>query len=1349
MKSSFKSGISLIAVLMFMLAATTASIVVFRWISQENFSSGARLKSSEAYQASQAGLEAVQGWLANKGADAGALIKTFEEQPNPKRPVLLVNNSGDLLGGMQSTKRQSFQVYLTDVNTEMQPYRFKFLSIGTARNGSKHSQVGIFNVDGLYKVTANKPLVCETPDIPAFFGGLAHNTQGRFSSATINGDAIVNGLSTKGNLIVTGNAKVLDNAEMFIGCKSKDTLTRAGDMYIFGYFDMRGFSICGDAYIGGLLTTTSSPQFLRNLYANGGINSNGLCVHENVTLGADLVTNGSQITFDGNMVMDPPAGRLAQITIVDGSHIDVGGSIWSMSDLYKAQSGNGNGNGNDKYLSINMGGAGKRLGSIPVPDNGSNRCKRLSSPIATSGKSLFIPSPLAYNCAMTNNEDRNCGIGNTARWYQSTGSSYAHFSSWTTYQIPTLNNKLVFPNGANPLTSMADQISECTRYDGTQYKCVPDPLKIQDEVKAIWVAKAVKLDSLVNTAKDTTMLPKSCIRLVARPKDPNGGGSFSGGGYDSHWLYGDAVSNGSCANYPSKGITGPTSTCSGTGGKYDFVRASNDCYKALIDRQDGLIANNMRPKDILYQNGDVGEKFLPLLTKNPEERSVVNGDYFNGNFIFAFTANMGTTMKLPATTDNSKVFLYFQEGATGSLPLESSCLGLPANCKRNYFIFSEKDMKGSSGTATINGAIFLANGSRITGSLPDAYIEFNPDLYKALTDAGIVSATDDDEMNLCTGAGTLVEDNYYIPSTSHLKVKMESQYANEKDPSDYINVKPAILVLPRVVYLTESDLSKISSGQANIKDYYKVLYLNGAAKPQVEEFQPRCPMDVFINGADGDNPCFLTSQSTACGSSSLCQNHPFYVVLAKEDNSSAGSSSSTGDGDGPGEEEAEIEPTLSCAGTVLGTEGTALGGLSNSYVVTCSHGEISNLTFSHPTLANVSNPTPGTHPVTASATCDSKAKSASCPPIEVAALPVIELSCSNLQEWAVAGFSVAQPALACSDGSAVGGTPIWTRGWGSTWTVPSTAFPGTSYAVSVSNVICGTGVSSLSASCGNVKVAGLACTGIPSGMIKGSTIPKPTLTCNNGANATNDAYTPNSLPYTVPSNAATGTKYNIKATANCGAIAGLEADCGTVTVQDLPPCAFDPLWCPGITWSNIKTGSFSHGAAQCHFISTMSSQDGHKPHNNNNSVNWMINGQTRSNCDNGCNSSSISKADGGYYIYTPASTGTWWTQWGNASAKPSNCTPPDGGETQETCTVYPGTGQNASVGSCFSYTPDNCNIQLGYWNGNNLTVDITGGCTSSNYAVAKGGWGSPCKPSGAINITIVSGNATDFQINCW
>ena len=69
-----KKGVALVTVLLFMTVATIAATAVYKWLNSAERASASRLKQSEAYQASQAGLNAARAWLAYNGEETAGLV---------------------------------------------------------------------------------------------------------------------------------------------------------------------------------------------------------------------------------------------------------------------------------------------------------------------------------------------------------------------------------------------------------------------------------------------------------------------------------------------------------------------------------------------------------------------------------------------------------------------------------------------------------------------------------------------------------------------------------------------------------------------------------------------------------------------------------------------------------------------------------------------------------------------------------------------------------------------------------------------------------------------------------------------------------------------------------------------------------------------------------------------------------------------------------------------------------------------------------------------------------------------------------------------------------------------------
>lgn len=174
-----KKGVSLIAVLLFMLVATIAATATFKWLGSSNGSSGSRMMQQEAYQSAVAGLENARTWMTYHANDVGSLIKQYKDGGN--KPIALNSRLKEL-----TRAGQEFETWLVGVNTQNNTYKLEILSSGKARNGSVHSEVGIFNVDGLYRV--NVPQQQNHANVSfdfAYFGGSFNSAGVALQSAVI------------------------------------------------------------------------------------------------------------------------------------------------------------------------------------------------------------------------------------------------------------------------------------------------------------------------------------------------------------------------------------------------------------------------------------------------------------------------------------------------------------------------------------------------------------------------------------------------------------------------------------------------------------------------------------------------------------------------------------------------------------------------------------------------------------------------------------------------------------------------------------------------------------------------------------------------------------------------------------------------------------------------------------------------------------------------------------------------------------------------------------------------------------------------------------------------------------
>ena len=208
--------------------------------------------------------------------------------------------------------------------------------------------------------------------------------------------------------------------------------------------------------------------------------------------------------------------------------------------------------------------------------------------------------------------------------------------------------------------------------------------------------------------------------------------------------------------------------------------------------------------------------------------------------------------------------------------------------------------------------------------------------------------------------------------------------------------------------------------------------------------------------------------------------------------------------------------------------------------------------------------------------------------------PVVVLHCTGLQKDVAKGGTIDIPDLRCSNDSEAD-DEIWNgRPSGNTsWTVdPSTEASSFEIVVSATcgsakmiwDVPCGTvkvkeagAGSSSSAGTGTSSSAGtgsssstgagssssagigssssdvavtLTCTGLPTSIARGNTIPTPTLTCSNGAIATQinwNGRPQNNTAWEVSANGVT-QYYTISVTAKCGTVTKTDVSCGRVDV---------------------------------------------------------------------------------------------------------------------------------------------------------------------------------------------------------
>src|SRR5574344_1696091 len=326
-----KKGLSLITVLLFMLVATLAATGVFKWLSTQNKASASRLMQSEVYQASQAGIETARSWMTYNASDVGALIKQYKD--GNRKPILL----DSVLYPLVSNKNQKFNVLLVGADTKSYPYKLKLISTGTARNGSKYSQVAILSVSGLYQVEV--PEIKKSIDFNyAFWGAsLYYDGSNTVSSVVLNGNWENNPPTTTGDFIVTGNVSLSGN-KINVGentCIGGNLTTNNGflgknDLYVAGTTYAFNGTVEGNAYFDG------NVNF-------GNTSVDAFTVNGNVTLNGKMITNQNSFNhlINGNLCLGNTGsiefnGTNNAFKVADSIWIPSNNALTGGTDLTKA-----------------------------------------------------------------------------------------------------------------------------------------------------------------------------------------------------------------------------------------------------------------------------------------------------------------------------------------------------------------------------------------------------------------------------------------------------------------------------------------------------------------------------------------------------------------------------------------------------------------------------------------------------------------------------------------------------------------------------------------------------------------------------------------------------------------------------------------------------------------------------------------------------------------------------------------------------------------------------------------------------------------------------------------------------
>ena len=302
-----KAGVSLVAVLLFMLVATIAATATYKWLTSEGHSSASRLQKQSAYQNAMAGIENTRAWMTYNANDVGALIKQYKDSGKK------IKLNGRLTPWSNSD--QNYDVWLVGVNTgAAHNFKLKVLSSGKSAGGAVHNEIGIFNVDGLYQVQIPAEEVGGATFDKAFDGKTTGITgSDTLQSGIIHGDFTDQNNTPKltGNFVISGDmafgGHVHGNGDMYV----RGSITSKNGGYTFGTDLWRGWTnipdtnvvyvggdidcadnqpirVYGDLYVGGKIKERCSIDVTGNLTIGGAIDRTNNAA-KNFTIGNNLV----------------------------------------------------------------------------------------------------------------------------------------------------------------------------------------------------------------------------------------------------------------------------------------------------------------------------------------------------------------------------------------------------------------------------------------------------------------------------------------------------------------------------------------------------------------------------------------------------------------------------------------------------------------------------------------------------------------------------------------------------------------------------------------------------------------------------------------------------------------------------------------------------------------------------------------------------------------------------------------------------------------------------------------------------------------------------------------------------
>lgn len=831
-------GVSLVAVLLFMLVATIAGTATYKWLNSEARSSSSRLYISEARQAALAGLEEAASWMTFNANDVGAAVKQFFD--GGKKPLKL-----DLALKNLSNSVQNYSVWMVGVNKDATVNKIKLVSEGRSRSGkSVYSETAIFNVSGLYQVKV--PFKKVTKKIAFehdFFGSLKSAGEIDVNSAIVNGNveprnaggAAATKVTVGKYLVVTGNAEFNSDTDI------------AGDFYIAGQF-----SSCTNVRIGGNFITPGTfyaPVGGKGVSIGGDMNVGAIDLTDRGPndMGGCSGSAGGNIDVAGNVTS---AGNIYQKYNNDAFYFHVKGNLVQLDGTFKLGVGPKNASGHHyvitpsdntnwgkvQYSTMDVDVQGNVYLKNGIEGNHVDYTKSNNVRFGNDKAHVYIPNAYKVNKSLDKlPADTYCSMDesrcNTLKNYELKAENFLNQTAFFTIQRgksdkpsdETIKSWMA-NDGSTYKEMMVKKSGENGKNCATDWY-VPDPLKLNESVLSspLKISRTnkggCKDDIWSNNPADLAKSLNECFIKKSRENKL----------YDQKWLLVE--------------IDAPTGI---------------DTWPTSQTKLDGMFY-------IILKGGENAPKFyLPEVTEKTSVMLYLPGGWNN---LLGFRNNDGL----------NRYFIFSEKDIM------------------DFQMSSKKPMQGSIFMSNCAQMNTYTHNSTMSA-------RFDESLMSALEESGLVCANDGDGASCpapssgtpsgggSSGGGTSGtdeneiygegNDRYFIATSPQLNVSLESQYKSEKTEfnlSEQTSLNSSFIVLPRIVRITQDAYGKLS-------DYYSVVRLNGFSEASSNTVS--CPSEIPVGSSklfDGSN---LIPEGVYTCEYGESYKVPFYVVVSDKNGES-------------------------------------------------------------------------------------------------------------------------------------------------------------------------------------------------------------------------------------------------------------------------------------------------------------------------------------------------------------------------------------------------------------------------------------------------------------------------------